>query len=312
MCDKPARAVKVSVLMITYNQEKYIAQALDSVLMQEVDFEYEIIIGEDCSTDGTREIVVDYQQRHPDKISLLLPEKNLGMMQNFIQTYHACTGEYIAILEGDDFWTCSTKLQTQVNFLDSHPESAISFHTTKVFFEDDSAPEYLFPLNHRETSSLEELLEHNFIQTCSVVFRNRLFGDFPEWFFTCIVGDYPLHIFNAEHGNIGFIKDVMAAYRIHSGGVWSMQMQKNFVRNMTGWQLMYANLDQYFEKKYHSILKKKVYECELALYKWHLRKKNYKTAIKHATTLVTKYSFLLIAGKLKYEMGKLSTLRKIE
>ena len=90
--------IKASVLMVTYNHQEFIAQALDSVLMQEVDFEYEIIIGEDCSTDNTRQIVIDYQRKYPDKIRLLLPEVNLGAHENFIATYKACNGKYIALL----------------------------------------------------------------------------------------------------------------------------------------------------------------------------------------------------------------------
>lgn len=116
-CSLPAgNRMKVSVLMITYNHEKFIAQAIDSILMQQVNFDYEIVIGEDCSTDGTRAIVIQYQKEYPDKIRLLLPEENLGMHKNFVQTFRACQGEYIALLEGDDYWTSPRKLQKQVDF----------------------------------------------------------------------------------------------------------------------------------------------------------------------------------------------------
>ena len=124
--------MKVSVLTITYNHEKYIAQAIESVLIQEVNFDYELVIGEDCSTDKTREIVIDYQRKYPHKIRLLLNEKNLGMHRNFAQTYHACRGQYIAVLEGDDFWTSPHKLQKQVDFLDNNPDFAICFHNMQV------------------------------------------------------------------------------------------------------------------------------------------------------------------------------------
>ena len=97
--------MKLSVLMITYNHENFIAQAIDSVLRQDVNFGYEIVIGEDCSSDRTRSIVMAYEKKHPEKIRLLLPEQNLGMMGNFMQTLQACRGEYIAIVEDDDYWT---------------------------------------------------------------------------------------------------------------------------------------------------------------------------------------------------------------
>ena len=130
--------MKVSVHMITYNHEKFIAQAIESALMQQVDFDYEIVIGEDCSTDRTREIVVAYQQRHPDKIRLLLHEQNVGVSLNDIRVYRACRGEYVAWLEGDDYWTSPHKLQKQADFLDSHPACSACFHPVTVFFEDGS------------------------------------------------------------------------------------------------------------------------------------------------------------------------------
>jgi glycosyltransferase involved in cell wall biosynthesis len=302
--------MKLSILMITYNQEKYIAQALDSVLMQEVAFDYEIVIGEDCSTDGTRGIVLEYKRRHPDKFRVLLPDSNLGMIRNLVQTYYACTGEYVAILEGDDYWISSNKLQKQVHFLDKYRNTAICFHTTEFFFNDNSKPSYTFPSDQKEFSTIEELLEGNYIQTCSVMFRNKLFGDFPDWFFGCIIGDYPLHILNAAYGEIGYIREVMAAYRIHPEGVWSMQMEKNFIRNMLAWISLYRNLDNYFNNRFHSIIKRKIYDHELAIFKWH--KKNGKPimALKQLTKLITRYPALMIMQKIRYEFGKLDRYLK--
>ena len=95
----------VSICVITYNQEKYIAQAIDGVLMQQTDFPIELIIGEDCSPDNTRKICLDYKNKYPDKIKLLLPDKNKGSMRNFIDTMQAANGKYIALCEGDDYWT---------------------------------------------------------------------------------------------------------------------------------------------------------------------------------------------------------------
>jgi glycosyltransferase involved in cell wall biosynthesis len=128
--------MKVSVLMLTYNHEAYVAQALESVLMQQTDFAYEIVLGEDCSTDHTREIVIDFQRQFPEKLRLLLPAQNLGMHQNFMQTLNACTGKYIALLEGDDCWTSPYKLQRQADYLDRNNDFAICFHNARMCFED--------------------------------------------------------------------------------------------------------------------------------------------------------------------------------
>ena len=106
----------VSIASITYNHEKFIAQAIDSFLMQETDFDFEIIIGEDCSTDDTLKIIKEYKAKYPDIIKLITSESNVGMMTNFIRTLEACSGKYIALCEGDDYWTDTLKLQKQVNF----------------------------------------------------------------------------------------------------------------------------------------------------------------------------------------------------
>ena len=93
----------LSVLIITYNHEKFIGKALDSALGQKTNFDYEIVIGEDCSTDKTRQILLEYKKKYPRKVKLVLQEKNVGPNENFIDTYMACTGKYIAMLEGDDY-----------------------------------------------------------------------------------------------------------------------------------------------------------------------------------------------------------------
>ena len=112
----------VSVLMITYNHEAYIHQAIEGVLKQETNFDIELVIGEDCSTDGTREIILNYQKKHPDIIRIITSDQNVGGRQNGLRTLRACRGKYIAICEGDDYWLEPKKLQIQYNFLNNHPE----------------------------------------------------------------------------------------------------------------------------------------------------------------------------------------------
>jgi glycosyltransferase involved in cell wall biosynthesis len=219
--------MKVSVAVITYNQEKFIAQAIESVLMQEADFDYELIIGEDCSTDRTREIVVDYHKRFPDKIRLLLPEQNLGAVKNFFRTIQSCRGQYVALLEGDDYWTSPHKLQKQVDFLDTHPECALCFHPVRWFYEDAQSPgngwpehNSVWPQPYRETSTIEDLLRDMFIQTASVVLRNGRLASYPEWLYTLRMGDWPLCTLYAQHGSVACLNEVMSAYRNHQDGIW--------------------------------------------------------------------------------------------
>jgi glycosyltransferase involved in cell wall biosynthesis len=213
--------MKVSILTTTYNHERFIEQALESVLSQEVAFAYEHVIGEDCSTDRTRDLLLGAQRQHPDRIRLLLREQNIGRRNNFIDTFKACQGRYIAILEGDDYWTSTEKLQKQADYLDSHPECTICFHPVIKSHEDENWEKLFSPDPIKETYTLEDLLDRNFIATCSAMFRNHLFDEFPQWFLHVPAGDLPLHVLNAQRGYIGYIDEVMAVHRIHSGGVWS-------------------------------------------------------------------------------------------
>ncbi len=215
----PASPV-VSVCMITYNHETFIRDALEGILKQEVDFPYEIVVGEDCSTDSTRAILIEYAERYPGKIRLLLRERNLGMMLNFVQTLDACRGEYVALCEGDDYWTCPQKLQTQIDFLDSHRDYSISSHNVFVVQEGSKSPPHEWlGSNAKETLTLEDLLrDGSGGATCSLVFRNRVFGDFPEWYHQQKGGDWSLQVLCASAGKMYYFRTVMGVYRRHEHG----------------------------------------------------------------------------------------------
>lgn len=241
--------MKVSVCMITYNQEKHIKQAVESVMVQEADFEYELVIGEDCSSDKTRKILLELKEKYPNKIRLLLPDENMGMQRNFAATLEACQGQYVALLEGDDYWTCPQKLQKQVDLLDNTPECALCFHSVIRFEEESDQEPTLFPLPGQPfISTIHELIHGNFIQTCSVMFRRELIINYPTWMLDLSVGDWPLFIFIAQYGDLRFLEDTMAAYRIHRGGVWSMTDAS--WRYREGIKML-KHLDQHMNFKYH-------------------------------------------------------------
>jgi glycosyltransferase involved in cell wall biosynthesis len=224
------RALKVTVLIMTYNHQRFIRQAIDSVLMQELEYPFEVLISEDCSTDGTREIVQEYAARHPGRIRLLLSEQNLHSNVVVARGIQAAQGEYIALLDGDDYWLSPLKLQKQVAFLDEHPECTVCFHQALVHHDAGDRPDwYWTPKNHKPFSNLNDIWMGNFIATCSTVFRNRAMGELPEWYSSFPITDWPLHILNAEHGLIGYIDEVLGVYRYHSGGAYSgfSQAQKN-------------------------------------------------------------------------------------
>lgn len=226
--------MKVSVSLITYNHAAFIAQAIESVLMQQTSFDFELLIGEDDSRDGTRQIVLDYRKRFPDRIRLLLNDrKNVVYVNgkptglwNFANNIRHSRGEYIALLEGDDYWISPHKLQKQVEFLENNRDCALCFHNVRILDETDPARQELhYPRPGPDRYDLEDLLRGNFMHTCSVMYRSRLFDDFPSWYFKCPLGDWPLHVLNAQHGRIGYLDEVMGVYRKHAQGAWSAQTQ---------------------------------------------------------------------------------------
>lgn len=210
--------MKVSIVTITYNQEKYIAQALDSFVSQKVDFPFEVIVADDGSTDKTRDIVEEYSKKYPKIIKPLFRKKNMGAWNNFTDALKKAKGDYIALCEGDDFWTDINKLQIQANYLDSHNSVSLCFHRVKVFFENNSKPESLFPDNiQKNRFNLYNLLKSNFIQTNSVMYRRQDYSRLVE---DVMPGDWYLHLFHLQYGKIGFIDKVMSSYRRHEEGIW--------------------------------------------------------------------------------------------
>jgi glycosyltransferase involved in cell wall biosynthesis len=247
--------MKLSVAMITYNHERFIGQAIQSVLAQKVNFDYEIVIGEDCSTDGTRAIVTNLSRSYPSRIVPLLRERNLGGPQNFLGTLAACRGQYVALLEGDDYWTSVDKLQRQVDFLDFHTDRVMCCHRVKFLHETGSAQVDFHPLLPAGPYTIEDLLRMNFVVTCSSVFRRDLIGSLPRWLFESYLGDWPLHAIVARHGKIELMDEIMATYRVHAGGVWSSRTLGSQLREKIR---MLTDLDQYLGFQYTSTIRREI------------------------------------------------------
>jgi len=213
---------KVSVAIITYNHEAFIKQAVESVLMQETDFEFELVISEDCSTDATRAILMAIRDRWPDRIRLLLSERNQFDNEVFTRCFTAARGEYIALLEGDDYWISPQKLQKQVEFLDGHSECVSCFHPAELVYEEGVKEEIAEIFQPKPRFRLEDLLVHGcFIETATVMFRRQALGDLPDWYCDTFCSDWALHVLLAERGEIGYIDELMAAHRYHQQGVWT-------------------------------------------------------------------------------------------
>jgi len=214
--------VKVSAAITAYNHERFIGRAIEGFLLQKTDFPCELVIVDDCSTDGTREVIRTYQQKAPDRIRVLLNRHNIGGFRTLVRAYNACRGQYVAPMDGDDYWVSPDKLQRQADLLDGRPDCAMCFHSVMMVWEDASRPPVMLrPPTIRDTYTLGDLLAYNFIGACSPMYRRAVMGEHPAWFFLGPVADWPHHILHARHGNIGYIDEPMGVYRQHGGGVYS-------------------------------------------------------------------------------------------
>jgi glycosyltransferase involved in cell wall biosynthesis len=216
----------LSVCLLTYNQAPYVKEAIDTILVQEVNFAWELIIADDYSTDGTREILLEYKKQHPDLIKLILQNKNKGPEGNWLDLMEYPKSKYVLYTEGDDYFSDPTKLQRQVDFLETHHSFSICFHPVKVIYEDGSRPDEIFPTPkqrfNKDVLELKDLLMNNFIQTNSAMYQWRFTHKnikdiFPK---NISPGDWFLHILHADVGKVGFINRTMSVYRKHPGGLW--------------------------------------------------------------------------------------------
>lgn len=214
---------KVSCHIITYNQKNFISQCIDGVLMQQTNFPFELIIGDDNSTDGTREILIEYQKKHPELITLNLRTvrgNGIPGKENFVSTLKKCHGEYISFCDGDDYWTDPLKLQKQVDFLENSPDYVLCFHPIKILNSDGNIVEDFITKVPESHETIEDLARFgNYIHTPTVVFRN-LIRFLPYEFQLSPIGDYFIYMILVEHGKLKYMQDTMAVYR-HGVGILS-------------------------------------------------------------------------------------------
>lgn len=215
--------MKVSALIITFNHGRFIEEAIQGFLRQETNFPCELLIADDGSTDETRDVIQRYGQEYGDRIRVLLNPSNLGARRTMIRAYHACRGQYVATSDGDDYWTSPHKLQRQADLLDRHPDYALCFHSVRMVWDDDGREPIIFrPRRIKETYTLRDLFDHNFIASCSPMYRRGLFDRHPAWCFDVPVYDWMQLVLHAQYGAVGYIDEPMAVYRQHGGGVYSM------------------------------------------------------------------------------------------
>lgn len=213
--------MKLTVLVFAYNHEPFIRQALDSILAQQTGFDFEILISEDCSTDATRQIVTQYAETHPGKIRLLLSPENLHSPLVVERGLDAARGKFVALLDGDDYWTSPHKLQKQLDFMESHPELTVSWHNGVDVDREGR------PIQHQETVTvsrtrvdLRTMLQHPIAAIpMSVMIKRSAALPIPLWYRDCPIGDHPLWVLCLRSGIAGHLDEVLGEYRVHSGGL---------------------------------------------------------------------------------------------
>lgn len=252
----------ISICIITYNHEKFIAQAIDSVLNQNTFYKKQIIIGEDFSTDTTRAICKDYANRYPDIIKLIPTEKNVGMLKNFHRTVTACDGKYVAFIEGDDYWTDPLKLQKQVDLLEANTDCSACFHN--VILKQQRNEQNIETILHqslpKDTFDTEDVLGPWFIPSSSFMFVNYADTVLPDWFFNCQYGDLPFMLLLSLKGKFKYIDEVMGVYRLHDKGMTTVHLGYDKIMVMV---YVYASFDIHTNFKYHQTIRNAViYEVD--------------------------------------------------
>lgn len=267
---------RVTVLCPTYNHEKYIADTLDGFVKQETDFEFEVIVADDASLDNTPEIIRQYAQKYPDLIKPVLRKKNLGAVLNFQNIIKNIDTEYVAICEGDDFWTDAKKLQTQFDFMEKNKDFSMCYHPVEVVFEmngkkkhnkkeinpslDYDSPFFISEFSKNPymdpVLTLEDVAKKASIPCCSVFYRWRFRGGKDlELFRTDIEPrDFLNNLLHAEIGKVYFINKVMGVYRRPDVSYWSVKnIYHDHFFNILNFYKFSAS---YFSEKINSVVMK--------------------------------------------------------
>jgi glycosyltransferase involved in cell wall biosynthesis len=205
--------MQVSVLSLVYNHEPYLDDFFHGLLSQEHPYEWEIVIGIDLCSDHSIDICKKYRDQYPELIRLIIHEDRVGIIPNFIATYNACSGKYIAMCEGDDWWIDSRKILKQVQSLEGDPKAMLSFTDIKVLDEDENKYHPNWATITKERYCLKDIIKANPITTCSVMFRNHRISISDNSFKDLHMADWPLYIELLTHGNAKYLTDTTAVYR---------------------------------------------------------------------------------------------------
>ena len=262
--------IMVSICVLSYNHEKYLRDCLDGIVTQKTSFPIEAWVHDDASTDSSADIIKEYQQKYPDIIKPILQKENQysklhgGILDTIV--FPQCIGKYIALCEGDDYWTDPLKLQKQVDFLEEHSEYSLCFHSCKTLMIDtDKMRDEFLVKDMSGESSIYQLAQGNYIHTLSVVYRkyNGVHSK-RKSLGPCMPGDYVLWMLLAEHGKIWKFKESMGVYR-YGCGVWTADKKYIIqgIRTLETYNKLWLALS---DSRAKEILSQQIFNMERALF----------------------------------------------
>lgn len=278
--------LKVSICCITYNQEKYLEAAIESFLLQKANFDIEIIIGNDASTDNTADIIRMYQEKYPNTIKNIEHKENVGANSNILSVLSVASGEWIAFCEGDDYWIDDYKLQKQVDAIKIYKDVDFCVHKSYIEINGNRREHFDYG-SESKLIFLDDVLSitGQFAPTSSYFFRSTLKDKFPSWFNEAPVGDLFMEIYGMQHCGL-YMPDIMSVYRADSFGSWSETI-KNDLEKFTDRHLKIAELliktkaeirgyDRYFDRKitavYLNMATRYIFEGDNSMFRLALKK----------------------------------------
>lgn len=223
------KKIKVNVLVVCYNQEKYIGQAMESILMQRFDGELNLVIADDASTDGTMDIIHSYEKSSFFPFVFLPKEANLGIFHNYRRAFAACDGDYIAVMEGDDYWLDTDRIQKHVDFLEKHQDCVMSMNRLNNLYQEQGrivAQKWPFKANYQYISARMLAMGNLLGNLSACVFRNSAVKKLKPEIFDINTADWMLGLALGEWGYIAKLKDLSSVYRISPSGLWSKKTKK--------------------------------------------------------------------------------------
>ena len=259
----------VSISCITYNHEPYIRQCLDGFMMQKCDFKFEVLIHDDASTDGAIAIIKEYQKKYPDTIKPIFQEENqysqgqrgISLKYNFARA----KGKYIAMCDGDDYWTDPLKLQKQVEYMEENDDCSLCYHKTRVKMADNSREDYFFGAKDVEIPTkfiLEDFIKTNNafgVRTVAMLLRSEIVLPVPKWQIKSPISDLVLQLYCGSKGKYGYLPDEMAVYKRGTPGAWSENNHSAEwrMKQIHDMNTAYTLFDENTNYKYHDLIKKR-------------------------------------------------------